>query len=90
MITTFTAPDKTEKSVRERFAKWVSSFLIANRAIFHIDDDPADIVRGGTSDYLFSPEVADAVRETVERFRDELGNDALWDTYFPLISEKVP
>lgn len=94
-VTKFTPPDVTVVDMKERFVKWVS-WLKEVGAIFHLDDDPHDIVtsttimglpvEGGYNE-LFSPEVADAVEQAVCMFREELGNDEMWEIYFPIASE---
>ncbi|EKY4113660.1 TPA: hypothetical protein ACGW3M_001000 [Pseudomonas aeruginosa] len=53
--------------------------------IYHLDDDPADMIVVGSGAPVFTDSEADYLWEEIQRIRNVIGNDALWEAASPFL-----
>lgn len=53
--------------------------------IYHLDDDPDDVIFVATGQKVFSDAETDYLWEEVQRIRNVIGNDALWEAASPFL-----
>lgn len=77
----------TPNATAAKFTTLISRLALEDK-LFHLDDEPSEILKGGTDLPLFTADECKEINKTIRAFLKFHSEDAMWDI-FSEISDKV-
>lgn len=81
----YLVPESDQELIEREHLCHILDVLREQDRIYHLDDDPADQIVIQTGEQVFTEADADYLREEVQRIRNVIGNEMLWEAAWPYL-----